>query len=61
MEFLSDPNTFAMLHCPKSSRIDNIILDPGKAARAARQARLGLGFAMVSRLMLLFTLSWVMA
>jgi len=69
MEFLSDPNVwiaFAMLTALEIVLgIDNIIfisilvgrLPPEQRDKARR---LGLGFAMVSRLMLLFTLSWVM-
>ena len=69
MEFLADPNVwiaFAMLTALEIVLgIDNIIfisilvgrLPPEQRDRARR---LGLGFAMVSRLMLLFTLSWVM-
>ena len=69
MEFLSDPNVwiaFAMLTALEIVLgIDNIIfisilvgrLPPEQRDKARR---LGLGFAMVSRLLLLFTLSWVM-
>ena len=69
MELLSDPNVwiaFAMLTALEIVLgIDNIIfisilvgrLPPEQRDKARR---LGLGFAMVSRLLLLFTLSWVM-
>ena len=69
MEFLSDPNVwiaFAMLTALEIVLgIDNIIfisilvgrLPPEQRDKARR---LGLGFAMVSRLLLLFSLSWVM-
>ena len=69
MEFLLDPNlwiAFGMLTALEVVLgIDNIIfisilvgrLPPDTRDRARR---LGLGFAMVSRLLLLFTLSWVM-
>ena len=69
MEFLSDPNiwiAFAMLTALEIVLgIDNIIfisilvgrLPPAQRDKARR---LGLGFAMVSRLLLLFSLSWVM-
>ena len=69
MEFLSDPNiwiAFAMLTALEIVLgIDNIIfisilvgrLPPEQRDKARR---LGLGFAMVSRLLLLFSLSWVM-
>jgi predicted tellurium resistance membrane protein TerC len=69
MEFLSDPNiwiAFAMLTALEIVLgIDNIIFIsilvgrlPADVRDKAR--RLGLGFAMVSRLLLLFSLSWVM-
>jgi len=69
MEFLLDPNiwiAFAMLTALEIVLgIDNIIFIsilvgrlPAELRDKAR--RLGLGFAMVSRLALLFTLSWVM-
>jgi predicted tellurium resistance membrane protein TerC len=69
MEFLFDPNVwiaFAMLTALEIVLgIDNIIFIsilvgrlPAEQRDLAR--RLGLGFAMVSRLMLLFSLSWVM-
>jgi predicted tellurium resistance membrane protein TerC len=69
MEFLFDPNlwiAFAMLTALEIVLgIDNIIFIsilvgrlPADVRDKAR--RLGLGFAMVSRLMLLFSLSWVM-
>lgn len=69
MEFLTDPNVwiaFAMLTALEIVLgIDNIIfisilvgrLPPNLRDKARR---LGLGFAMVSRLLLLFSLSWVM-
>ena len=69
MEFLLDPNiwiAFAMLTALEIVLgIDNIIfisilvgrLPPEQRDNARR---LGLGFAMVSRLLLLFSLSWVM-
>ncbi|MBS79871.1 MAG: hypothetical protein CMO32_29765 [Variovorax sp.] len=69
MEFLLDPNVwiaFAMLTALEIVLgIDNIIfisilvgrLPPEQRDKARR---LGLGFAMVSRLLLLFSLSWVM-
>lgn len=69
MEFLLDPNiwiAFAMLTALEIVLgVDNIIfisilvgrLPPEQRDRARR---LGLGFAMVSRLALLFSLSWVM-
>ena len=69
MEFLTDPNVwiaFAMLTALEIVLgIDNIIfisilvgrLPPQQRDRARR---LGLGFAMLSRLALLFSLSWVM-
>jgi predicted tellurium resistance membrane protein TerC len=69
MEFLLDPNlwiAFAMLTALEIVLgIDNIIFIsilvgrlPADVRDKAR--RLGLGFAMVSRLLLLFSLSWVM-
>ncbi|HNV60579.1 MAG TPA: TerC family protein, partial [Rhodoferax sp.] len=69
MEFLLDPNlwiAFAMLTALEIVLgIDNIIFIsilvgrlPAELRDKAR--RLGLGFAMVSRLLLLFSLSWVM-
>ncbi|MDT7513874.1 TerC family protein [Rhodoferax mekongensis] len=69
MEFLSDPNVwiaFAMLTALEIVLgIDNIIFIsilvgrlPAEVRDKAR--RLGLGFAMASRLLLLFSLSWVM-
>ena len=69
MEFLSDPNiwiAFAMLTALEIVLgIDNIIFIsilvgrlPAEQRDLAR--RLGLGFAMVSRLALLFSLSWIM-
>jgi predicted tellurium resistance membrane protein TerC len=69
MEFLFDPNlwiAFAMLTALEIVLgIDNIIFIsilvgrlPAEVRDKAR--RLGLGFAMVSRLLLLFSLSWVM-
>ena len=69
MDFLLDPNVwiaFAMLTALEIVLgIDNIIfisilvgrLPPERREKARR---LGLGFAMVSRLLLLFSLSWVM-
>jgi len=69
MEFLLDPNlwiAFAMLTALEIVLgIDNIIfisilvgrLPPAQRDKARR---LGLGFAMLSRLLLLFSLSWVM-
>ncbi|MGE0332188.1 MAG: TerC family protein [Ramlibacter sp.] len=69
MDFLLDPNlwiAFAMLTALEIVLgVDNIIfisilvgrLPPEQRDRARR---LGLGFAMVSRLLLLFSLSWVM-
>src|SRR3990167_9309395 len=70
MEFLLDPNlwiAFAMLTALEIVLgIDNIIFIsilvgrlPADVRDKAR--RLGLGFAMVSRLLLLFSLSWVMS
>src|SRR5574343_1058664 len=69
MEFLLDPNVwiaFAMLTALEIVLgVDNIIFIsilvgrlPAELRDKAR--RLGLGFAMVSRLLLLFSLSWVM-
>ncbi len=69
MEFLFDPNlwiAFAMLTALEIVLgVDNIIFIsilvgrlPAELRDKAR--RLGLGFAMVSRLLLLFSLSWVM-
>ena len=69
MEFLLDPNTwiaFAMLTALEIVLgVDNIIFIsilvgrlPADVRDKAR--RLGLGFAMLSRLALLFSLSWVM-
>ena len=69
MEFLLDPNlwiAFAMLTALEIVLgVDNIIFIsilvgrlPAELRDKAR--RLGLGFAMVSRLLLLFSLSWVM-
>ena len=70
MDFLLDPNiwiAFAMLTALEIVLgIDNIIfisilvgrLPPERRDKARR---LGLGFAMVSRLLLLFSLSWVMS
>lgn len=69
MEFLSDPNTwiaFAMLTALEIVLgIDNIIFISILVGRLPadqrdKARRLGLGFAMVSRLLLLFTLTWVM-
>nr|CBA30331.1 UPF0053 protein HI0056 [Curvibacter putative symbiont of Hydra magnipapillata] len=69
MEFLSDPNVwiaFAMLTALKIVLgIDNIIFISILVGRLPpelrdKARRLGLGFAMVSRLLLLFSLSWVM-
>jgi len=69
MEFLLDPNiwlAFAMLTALEIVLgIDNIIFISilvGRlpAAQRDRARRLGLGFAMVSRLLLLLSLSWVM-
>jgi len=69
MELLSDPNVwiaFAMLTALEIVLgIDNIIFISILVGRLPpelrdKARRLGLGFAMVSRLMLLFTLSWVM-
>ncbi|ARV19364.1 MULTISPECIES: TerC family protein [Comamonadaceae] len=69
MEFLSDPNVwiaFAMLTALEIVLgIDNIIFISILVGRLPpelrdKARRLGLGFAMVSRLLLLFSLSWVM-
>ncbi|WP_374568774.1 TerC family protein [Ideonella sp.] len=69
MEFLLDPNlwiAFAMLTALEIVLgIDNIIFISilvGRLPAAQRDAarRLGLGFAMVTRVMLLLSLSWVM-
>jgi predicted tellurium resistance membrane protein TerC len=69
MEFLLDPNlwiAFAMLTALEIVLgIDNIIFISilvGRlpAAQRDRARRLGLGFAMATRLLLLFSLSWVM-
>ena len=69
MEFLSDPNVwiaFAMLTALEIVLgIDNIIFISILVGRLPphlrdQARRLGLGFAMVSRLLLLFTLGWVM-
>ena len=69
MEFLSDPNVwiaFAMLTALEIvPGIDNIIFISILVGRLPphlrdQARRLGLGFAMVSRLLLLFTLGWVM-
>ena len=69
MEFLSDPNlwiAFAMLTALEIVLgVDNIIFISILVGRLPpdlrdRARRLGLGFAMVSRLLLLFSLSWVM-
>jgi predicted tellurium resistance membrane protein TerC len=69
MDFLLDPNlwiAFAMLTALEIVLgIDNIIFISilvGRlpAAQRDQARRLGLGFAMVSRLLLLFSLSWVM-
>ena len=69
MEFLLDPNVwiaFAMLAALEIVLgIDNIIFISILVGRLPphmrdKARRLGLGFAMVSRLLLLFTLSWVM-
>ena len=70
MDFLFDPNlwiAFAMLTALEIVLgIDNIIFISilvGRlpAAQRDQARRLGLGFAMVSRLLLLFSLSWVMS
>lgn len=69
MEFLTDPNTwiafFMLAALEIVLGIDNIIFIsilvgrlPAEQREAAR--RLGLGFAMLSRIALLFSLSWVM-
>ena len=69
MEFLLDPNlwiAFAMLTALEIVLgVDNIIFISilvGRlpAAQRDQARRLGLGFAMLSRLLLLFSLSWVM-
>src|SRR6476620_4891785 len=69
MEFLLDPNVwiaFAMLTALEIVLgIDNIIFISILVGRLPpdvrdKARRLGLGFAMVSRLLLLFSLSWVM-
>ena len=69
MEFLSDPNiwiAFAMLTALEIVLgIDNIIFISILVGRLPpemrdKARRLGLGFAMISRLLLLFSLSWVM-
>ena len=69
MEFLLDPNlwiAFAMLTALEIVLgIDNIIFISILVGRLPidmrdKARRLGLGFAMVSRLLLLFSLSWVM-
>ena len=69
MEFLLDPNiwvAFAMLTALEIVLgVDNIIFISilvGRLPEAQRDKarRLGLGFAMVSRLALLFSLTWVM-
>ncbi len=69
MEFLSDPNlwiAFAMLTALEIVLgVDNIIFISILVGRLPpdlrdRARRLGLGFAMASRLLLLFSLSWVM-
>ncbi len=69
MEFLFDPNlwiAFAMLTALEIVLgVDNIIFISilvGRLPAAQRDLarRLGLGFAMLSRLLLLFSLSWVM-
>jgi predicted tellurium resistance membrane protein TerC len=71
MDFLFDPNlwiAFAMLTALEIVLgVDNIIFIPILVGRLppaqrdlARARRLGLGFAMFSRLALLFSLSWVM-
>ena len=69
MEFLTDPNTwiafFMLAALEIVLGIDNIIFIsilvgrlPAEQRELAR--RLGLGFAMLSRIALLFSLSWVM-
>ena len=69
MEFLTDPNVwiaFAMLTALEIVLgIDNIIFISILVGRLPpelrdKARRLGLGFAMASRLLLLFSLSWVM-
>jgi predicted tellurium resistance membrane protein TerC len=69
MDFLLDPNiwiAFAMLTALEIVLgVDNIIFISilvGRLPPSVRDKarRLGLGFAMVSRLLLLFSLSWVM-
>ncbi|MGQ0599946.1 TerC family protein [Aquabacterium sp.] len=69
MEFLFDPNlwiAFAMLTALEIVLgVDNIIFISILVGRLPpelrdKARRMGLGFAMVSRLMLLFSLSWVM-
>jgi predicted tellurium resistance membrane protein TerC len=69
MEFLFDPNVwiaFAMLTALEIVLgVDNIIFISILVGRLPQEQRdlarrLGLGFAMVSRLLLLFSLSWVM-
>jgi predicted tellurium resistance membrane protein TerC len=69
MEFLLDPNiwiAFAMLAALEIVLgIDNIIFISVLVGRLPqeqrdRARRMGLGFAMVSRLLLLFSLTWVM-
>ena len=69
MEFLSDPNiwiAFAMLTALEIVLgIDNIIFISILVGRLPQHMRdkarrIGIGFAMISRLLLLFTLSWVM-
>ncbi len=69
MEFLLDPNlwiAFAMLTALEIVLgIDNIVFISILVGRLPQHLRdkarrLGLGFAMVSRLLLLFTLTWVM-
>ena len=68
MELLSDPNiwiAFAMLTALEIVLgIDNIIFISILVGRLPphmrdKARRLGLGFAMISRLLLLFTLTWV--
>src|SRR5512134_3704346 len=69
MDFLLDPNlwiAFAMLTALEIVLgVDNIVFISilvGRLPASVRDKarRLGLGFAMVSRLLLLFSLSWVM-
>jgi len=69
MEFLSDPNVwiaFAMLTALRNRaghRRHHLHLDSGGRLRPElrdKARRLGLGFAMALRLLLLFSLSWVM-